>query len=268
MRKEQEIMLKILKEVDKICENNQISYWLCSGTLLGAVRHKGFIPWDDDIDIGMRRDDFERFKEIVKKEMRKDIYVDNYEMEEMLEHMPLKLRYIYSRYIEKWDNGNIENDGIYIDIFPFDKFSKNKTRRFFEIIPKILYELKTSRIWIEKKGIRNLFRKIVMKIVNKIPKFFVINSNKKYLEKSKKLTKNEYLWGYGYGLTWRKFFIEEDIFPLKELDFEGIMFKVPYNYEVYLKNLYGDYYMTIPEENKRYTHAKMIEIYKSMEEEI
>ena len=146
MRKEQEIMLKILKEVDKICENNQISYWLCSGTLLGAVRHKGFIPWDDDIDIGMRRDDFERFKEIVKKEMRKDIYVDNYEMEEMLEHMPLKLRYIYSRYIEKWDNGNIENDGIYIDIFPFDKFSKNKTRRFFEIINKILYEIKTSRI--------------------------------------------------------------------------------------------------------------------------
>ena len=68
MREEQQIMLSILKEFDRICRKNNLSYWLCSGTLLGAVRHKGFIPWDDDIDVAMFREDYERFQRAVIEE--------------------------------------------------------------------------------------------------------------------------------------------------------------------------------------------------------
>ena len=93
MREEQQIMLSILKEFDRICRKNNLSYWLCSGTLLGAVRHKGFIPWDDDIDVSMERKDFEIFKKIALKDLRKDMLLDSHSLDEMIKYMPLKIRY-------------------------------------------------------------------------------------------------------------------------------------------------------------------------------
>ena len=77
LRQSQLVMLRILKTVDSICKENNISYWLDSGTLLGAARHGGFIPWDDDIDIMMLREDYELFKEIAKKELPEDMFLQN-----------------------------------------------------------------------------------------------------------------------------------------------------------------------------------------------
>ena len=71
-----EIMLDILKEIDRICLKHNLRYWLSGGTLLGAIRHNGFIPWDDDIDIDMLREDFEKFKKIAKTELREEFYLD------------------------------------------------------------------------------------------------------------------------------------------------------------------------------------------------
>ena len=237
MREEQQIMLSILKEFDRICRKNNLSYWLCSGTLLGAVRHKGFIPWDDDIDVSMERKDFEIFKKIALKDLRKDMILDSHSLDEMIKYMPLKIRYKYSEYIEKWDNDNKEDEknGIYIDVFPFDRFSMNKKVRFLEMFPKIIYKLKTSRIWTEQRGIKYYIKSIII--------------------------------GFGYGLTWTNTFFKEKIFPLKELNFEGIKLKVPSDFDSYLKELYGDY-MKIPEKSKRQTHAKSIKILKEIEEEI
>ena len=111
MREEQQIMLSILKEFDRICRKNNLSYWLCSGTLLGAVRHKGFIPWDDDIDVSMERKDFEIFKKIALKDLRKDMLLDSHSLDEMIKYMPLKIRYKYSEYIEKWDDKENKQKG-------------------------------------------------------------------------------------------------------------------------------------------------------------
>ena len=268
MREEQQIMLSILKEFDRICRKNNLSYWLCSGTLLGAVRHKGFIPWDDDIDVSLERKDFEIFKKIALKDLRKDMILDSHSLDEMIKYMPLKIRYKYSEYIEKWDNDNKEDEknGIYIDVFPFDRFSMNKKVRFLEMFPKIIYKLKTSRIWTEQRGIKYYIKSIIIKVLNKLPSSYVIEKNKKYLEKSKKIEK-DYILGFGYGLTWTNTFFKEKIFPLKELNFEGIKLKVPSDFDSYLKELYGDY-MKIPEKSKRQTHAKSIKILKEIEEEI
>ena len=265
MREEQQIMLSILKEFDRICRKNNLSYWLCSGTLLGAVRHKGFIPWDDDIDVSMERKDFEIFKKIALKDLRKDMLLDSHSLDEMIKYMPLKIRYKYSEYIEKWDDKENKQKGIYIDVFPFDKFSMNKKIRFLEMFPKFLYKLKTSRIWTKQSGLKYYVKLLIIKILNKLPSFYIIEKNKKYLEKSKKLDKN-YVLGFGYGLTWTNTFFKEKIFPLKELNFEGIKLKVPFDSESYLRELYGDY-MKIPDESKRQTHAKNIKILKEIEED-
>lgn len=266
MKEEQKVMLLILKEFDRICRKNNLSYWLCSGTLLGAVRHSGFIPWDDDIDVSMERKDFEIFKKIALKDLREDMVLDSHNLDEMIKYMPLKIRYKYSEYIEKWDDKEDEQKGIYIDVFPFDRFSMNNKVRLLEMFPKFIYKSKTSRIWKEQKGMKYYIKSFIIKILNKLPSSYVIEKNKKYLEKSKKIEKN-YILGFGYGLTWTNTFLKEKIFPLKELDFEGIKFKVPFDFDSYLRELYGDY-MKIPEESKRHTHAKSIKIFKEIEEEI
>lgn len=258
-----EIMLDILKEVHRICLKYDLKYWLSGGTLLGAIRHKGFIPWDDDIDIDMLREDFEKFKEIAKIELREDYYLDSHELEEMIEYMPLKIRHKNSIYIEKWDKNEIKQKGIFIDIFPYDKFSKNKILQKIEMFPKYLYELKTTRIWDNKSSLKNTVKYLIIKAFKVLPKNYIIKLNKKYFYNS--LKKKEFMIGYGYGLTWRKSFDYEDIFPLRRKEFENFNFFIPKNYEKYLKLFYGDY-MKIPDENKRLTHALEIKILDNFEE--
>ena len=199
------------------------------------------------------------------EDLRKDMLLDSHSLDEMIKYMPLKIRYKYSEYIEKWDDKENKQKGIYIDVFPFDKFSMNKKIRFLEMFPKFLYKLKTSRIWTKQSGLKYYVKLLIIKILNKLPSFYIIEKNKKYLEKSKKLDKN-YVLGFGYGLTWTNTFFKEKIFPLKELNFEGIKLKVPFDSESYLRELYGDY-MKIPDESKRQTHAKSIKILKEIEED-
>ena len=258
-----EIMLDILKEIDRICLKHNLRYWVSGGTLLGAIRHNGFIPWDDDIDIDMLREDFEKFKKIAKTELREEFYLDSHELEEMIEYMPLKIRHKNSIYIEKWDDNKNEAKGIFVDVFPYDKFSKNKIIQKKEMLPKYLYELKTTRMWSNNHSLKNKLKSLVIKSLKILPKNYIINLNKKYFQNS--LLKKDFVIGYGYGLTWRKTFESEDIFPLKRKMFEKTQFFIPNNYEKYLKTFYGDY-MTIPDEDKRLTHALEIKILDNFKE--
>lgn len=256
-----DIMLEILKEVDRICIENNIKYWLDSGTLLGAIRHDGFIPWDDDIDVSMLREDFQKFLRIAKKELKEDFYLEDHSLDEMLKKMPLKVRYIKSIYIEKWDNKIDEKHGIYIDVFPMDKFSLKNEEREVEQFPKYLYQLKTMRIWDKKYSLRNFIKLLIIILLKIIPNKYIIYLNKKYYLKSLKKNK-DFLISYGYGLTWRKGFLYEDIFPLRKLKFEGEEFFVPNNSDKILRILYGDY-MKIPDAKDRLTHSACIMLEKS-----
>lgn len=251
-----QIMLSILKEIDKVCKEHNINYWLDGGTLLGAIRHKGFIPWDDDIDIAMLREDFEKFKKVAKLKMKEDFYLEIFDLENIFKGMPLKVRAKNTIYIEKWDKKNSKKKGIFIDVFPFDRFSLNKKELRKELFPKYLYQLKTMRFWIKGLTIKNILKAIAIVILKLIPNKYVIYLNKKYYLKSLKM-KNNTLIGYGYGLTWRNVYNYKDIFPLKKAEFEKSDFPIPKNYDKVLKILYGDY-MIIPSEKDRQTHSACI----------
>ncbi len=94
LKEAQELMTTILKDIDSICRKNNINYWIESGTLLGAVRHKGFIPWDDDIDIGMLREDYNKFLEIANKELKDDVILCNFKNEKNVQYQWSKVKSI------------------------------------------------------------------------------------------------------------------------------------------------------------------------------
>ena len=126
VKKIQKCEVEILKEFDRITRKNNLRYMLVGGTLIGSIRHKGFIPWDDDIDIGMPRKDYEKFKKILNKQLDKKKYyfqdmfnTENYGM------IFGKLMMKDTLLVEETNCVDREKQGIWIDIFPFDKTSKN-----------------------------------------------------------------------------------------------------------------------------------------------
>src|SRR5690554_6444864 len=180
LKEVQKIQLEILKEVDTICKNNNIKYHLFAGTLLGSVRHGGFIPWDDDIDIAMLRDDYEKFLIIAKKEISEKYHIQNINNEPNLSFTFTKIRKKETLFVEKSKIGLNINHGIFIDIFPLDRIDnktiKGKTNLF---ISKILVNTKiiafNKIVWNKKKGVLNifkypikLFRIIPSKLFNKL----------------------------------------------------------------------------------------------------
>ena len=134
LRKVQLLQLKIAKEIKRICDKNNIDYILDSGTLLGAVRHKGFIPWDDDMDIAMTREEYNRFIDVAKIELGEEYFLQTWDTDNNYPMPFAKVRLNDTRYIENvFENANM-HQGIYVDIFPYDVWpQKNIYRKNFGV---------------------------------------------------------------------------------------------------------------------------------------
>lgn len=176
----QNIELEILDDIVKVCEENNIEYFLDWGTLLGAVRHNGFIPWDDDIDISMSRSEYKKFRKFYKNR--------NYTLEdpEIIKEYPyLVPKVIDKRYRIKEEEFSHLNYtcGLYVDIFIIDGISNNKIKQFFD--KKIIYFMYALyRIYYSKKLniFLSLYRKLIniqklkIKIMNFFEKYDISNS--------------------------------------------------------------------------------------------
>lgn len=114
------VEIEILDEIDRICRKNNINYCLVGGTLLGAVRHGGFIPWDDDLDVAMPRNDYEKFIDVCKNELSDDFYLHSIETDKTYWLPFIKIRKKYTIFEEKNIAGLGCKTGIYVDIFPLD----------------------------------------------------------------------------------------------------------------------------------------------------
>ncbi len=120
LRRVQMEQLEILKEIKRVCQENNINYFLDSGTLIGSIRHRGFIPWDDDIDIGMIRDEYDRFASLAPEKLKSEFYWQSW-ITDTGYALPFgKVRRRGTEYIEEKTNNNNINNGFYVDIFPFD----------------------------------------------------------------------------------------------------------------------------------------------------
>ena len=230
-------MLEILKCVDKICRKHNIPYWLSSGTLLGAIRHKGFIPWDDDLDIEMLREDYIKLLPILRRELPSNYILQDDKTEQFYPHLFVKVRDTQSELIEP-SKFSFKHKGVFIDIFPLEK-------SFYPLyfISSKLYNNLCFRFSHKK-----IFFKFNLTILQQIifPIFrFISNYNK--------TTTLRHTFGMNY-LKERKI---DEIFPLIELPFEDSTFFVPQNYNTYLSRMFGDY-MEIPSNKVSHGNIKWI----------
>ena len=239
--------LSILEEIDKICRRNNITYWLDYGTCLGAVRHGGFIPWDDDMDIAMDEKDLPRFIEHAKKELPENLIIQTGAKDPNGFLWFYKVRDINSIFIEASDDFRKDYcKGIWVDIFPFTSYPYIKKKKLKNITHKILNS-------------RNVLYSLHRYSLRSFIEFFFFGFKNSFFRAYWKLycathNKDKY---YSYKMDYNTYGIEhkrEDVLPVKDIIFEGKTFMGPANPDQYLKNIYGDY-MTLPPVEKRESHA-------------
>lgn len=242
-------LLEILIEFDRICRKYNITYFLYAGTLLGAVRHKGFIPWDDDIDVAMLRDDYNKFKKVVNKELNTNKYFfQSQETDKNYNWVFSRIRKNNTVYKRVGQEHLKYHDGIFIDIFPLDEISKNKFKQKLTIYICILCK---KALWspVGKIHGKNLIHKMVFKLLNLIPRKLVIAVYEFFAIKFNKNETPLIISHNVHGTIFEKKWFKETI----NLEFEGYTFKAPKYYHEILRTSYGNY-MELPPLDKRKGH--------------
>lgn len=259
----QEVLFELLTEFDRICRAHNIKYTLFAGTALGAIRHKGFIPWDDDVDVAMLREDYNKFLQIAPEEIDSQKY---YIQAEYSEHWNMhfsKLRKNNTTCLEKYHpNDNLIHQGIYIDIFPCDNASDNSLFRKVQFL--------ASRIVLAKnmsaRGYEtdSLLKKIFIVVCKMLP--LKLSQNIAELKKHQDTKLVHTFFGgtstYQKGIYPREWFEE-----LMNTPFNGSNLLISKYYDELLKTMYGDY-MKIPSEDERKckVHAILVDVDKSYTE--
>lgn len=261
IKKLHSVLIEILDYAVSVCEEHNLQYCLVYGTALGAYRHKGFIPWDDDVDIAMPRDDYEKFLEIIEAEHTSKYSIQTEKTEENYFLTFAKIRKNGTVFIESILEKPYANNGVYIDVFPLDfvenskKTSykiKRKSINYFKHILKLqacpgLYKQKQGKIKFYFDCILSfpgwiLSNKTILKILRKL------------MISKKNLDETAYVAQYDESLD--AAVMEKEIyFPLKKCQFEGKSYYVSGNIEEYLERQYGSDFMKLPPIEKRATHS-------------
>lgn len=261
----QKVSLEILKKIDKVCQELGIGYFICGGSMLGAVRHGGFIPWDDDIDIGMLRKDYEVFLEKGQKLLGDSVFLQTRETDPEIPYLFSKVRANNTLYITNYNEFRNFHKGICVDIFPFDNIPDNieeqqkfrKEVRFWEKIHnRVVNKQKPEQYFLGDKK-RTLGERLIHLLNEVHRRFYCLIplwlTQKLYLRKAEKYNSNTELEFVASFVPSYTFIKREDLLPYKRMNFSGFQALVPKRPEVFLKMQYGDF-MAMPPEHKRMGH--------------
>jgi len=243
--------LEILDAVAAFCEENGIAYWIDCGTLLGAIRHKGYIPWDDDIDIGMLRPDFERFSELFNRE-NKRFYFSTIDYDATFLYSHGKVMDTETVLYEPDKNGI--KLAINVDIFVYDNAPDSDTEMKKQYDKRDKYrKLHNLRI-IKTKPNGNLVRRFAVRCMRLFVKFFPKNYFMKKMSENAKRYADVQTKRVGNFTSFTRMSCDKSAFDaFIYAEFEGKNYRIPRGYDAWLKAFYGDY-MKLPPEEKRVSH--------------
>lgn len=261
LRKVQLQQLEIAKEIARVCQKHNIKYFLDSGSLIGAVRHKGFIPWDDDLDIGMLRADYKKWCEVAPSELGEHFYWQTWDNEEKYANPFGKVRKVGTVFIEQ-KAARLKENGFFVDILPYDyapenadereKFRKRLVYLYYCILLKCGY---TPWMFAGKSRLKSRIKYLVYQALT------ITKSRDDLIREYESLTASigptKYVfeqsgrWLNYYDIHW----FDETIM----LDFEDVKMPAISKYHEWLTKAYGDY-MTPPPEGKRENQHEIFEV--------
>jgi lipopolysaccharide cholinephosphotransferase len=247
LRKIQMRMLNILVVFDAICHKHHITYWLSSGTLLGARRHQGFIPWDDDLDIEVLQKDYHRLLSILKKELPPEFKLQTRKTDKRYWYYFSKIRDTHSVIYEPdTDKYNFEYKGIFLDIFPVEPFFSIPLKKRLDSV-RVRVSRRNFADNRKNKIINYLmipFYPLASLIITVTRIFFLFIKKEKYT--------------YSPGIEFSNIFKKEDLFPVGEILFEGKTFNCPHHVDSYLIDMFGADFMQLPPVDKRLIHLESV----------
>ena len=266
-------LMVIASDVIAVCDKYNLEYVLAYGSALGAVRHHGFVPWDDDLDINMPRKDFNRFLEVCNQELGERYYIRGVMKGDHVAIPTLHIRRKGTKYVNYGDLVKMQQEpegmrGIYIDIAVFENAPDNKYLRQLDGIINLglqfimsCIDTKESISYLKKVGVvLTPEEKETLRLKSFLGSIFGFVSAYKwyrfydwYASKNKN-DRSKYICSYaGYKNLKKSTFERDRIFNGLEGDFEGHQWKIPYDYDYYLKTIYNDY-MKLPPKEKRKVH--------------
>ena len=248
LRKAQLIMLDMLIEFDAICKKHKLKYWLDSGTLLGAVRHQGFIPWDDDIDLSMPVEDYNKFLEIATSELSNDIFLQTSQTDKNFKFDYTKLRSNKASIVEfhEKDKEIKYHQGVFVDIFPMLAIENTDANK--NLYDGTLEEIRAaSSISLHTPDGKD----------DPVKRAALVASLKQK-HQGWESDKSKVIYG-GEMPDVAAWFDIEKVFPLTTIEFEGLSLPAPNNSSHYLDAIYSFDYRQLPAKDKRIIHAHSID---------
>ncbi len=247
LRREQMVMLEMVTELDRICKKYNIQYFLYWGTLLGAIRHNGFIPWDDDLDVAVMRQDYKKLLKVLPHELPDHIVLQSNDTDKNYFYHFAKLRDTRSFIDEGNYDHYFKERGIFIDIFPLDK-----TRSWLHMLSEPLHGHCFKILRTSKDNDASMRKVRMITWINRHVSFPVL----RFIAK---LTLGKSVM-CDYGIPLHIAHDMNDLFPTVTHLFEGAELSVPANSHRILQQLYGDY-MQLPDLSSITGHVQKIEFY-------
>lgn len=241
-------LLEVLIELDRVLKENNLSYFLIGGSVLGAVRHKGFIPWDDDIDIGLYRKDFEKMEKIIKSSLKNNI--------KYFEVGCVNRKAPPIGLITDWSGKNESLKYAHsIDIFPIDNVPDNKVLRKIQNVFSLIYHLSIYRKPAKNRGkLAYYFTKGILKIFPDFLLDFLQTLSKKIITYWNEKETKDICNLFGMKKYYKEIMPREYIGNPVLKEFEGYLFPIPEQWDKYLSHLYGDYMKLPPKELQKPSH--------------